>query len=127
MAFLRQEVKVATVEAGLPLWDGLFEQRRVKRQTELLADDFSVKKGANAAKFVKTPKASSRHPRLSCLCCGNPMRLRVLKTGAKFYGCGSWSETKCNARWTARDGWNLAGMSLEGTTAHGTERGLEAA
>jgi len=122
VAIPRHEVAFSEHAASKALWDTLFEQTRSQRQPELLAGDLIAVKTASQAKFVKAPKASARHPRLSCPCCGAPMRLRTLRTGANFYGCGSWNETRCNVRWTPRDGWNLCGTSLEGSALHGSER-----
>ena len=122
VTFARHEVTVAELAATNALWDNMFEQTRAKRKAALLAGDLIVVKTADTAKFVKAPKASIKHPRLACPCCNSAMRMRTLRTGASFFGCASWNETGCNARWTARDGWNLCGTNLEGSSLQGTER-----
>lgn len=121
--FKRDDVAFEETTLSLDVLDRLFEQtRRTTLRTQLLEGDQEVVKHNGGRKFVKAAKASYRHAHLKCLCCGAPMRCRTLRTGATFFGCGSWGETGCNARWTPRDGWNLIGTSLEGSDLHGSDK-----
>lgn len=128
VSFDFDSVHVEDVDLSKGLLADLFEQAALSREPELLAGDLVVKEhgGERPGKgFYRSQ--FRRHPDMRCLCCGQPMRLRRLRTGASFYGCGSWERTGCNARWTPRDGWNLTGTSLEGSDLHGSGKSEEAA